>query len=63
MASTPRMNRALRVLRGYYRKLAEDIAQDIIDHDSDFGIDNSSRHRLSSPQNRMIHEICTRRNE
>jgi hypothetical protein len=37
MATTPRMNRAIHVLRHYYRKLAEDIAQDIIDHESDFG--------------------------
>src|SRR5437879_3184869 len=34
--STPRMNRAMNVLRTYYRKLAEDIAQDVIDHEADF---------------------------
>ena len=35
--TTPRMKRAMNVLRGYYRILAEDIAQDIIDHEADFG--------------------------
>lgn len=36
MPSNPTINRATDILQGYYRRLAEEIAEDIIRHESDF---------------------------
>jgi rubrerythrin len=36
MPTNPTINRATYILQGYYRRLAEEIAQDIIRHESDF---------------------------
>jgi len=56
MPSTPRMNRAMHILRGYYRKLAEDIAQDVIDHESEF--DSASFTEADNILERHSRRLC-----
>lgn len=56
MGVTPRMNRAMHILRGCYRKLAEDIAQDVMDHES--GFDSASFTEADNILDRHARRLC-----